>query len=126
MTTSVVKANKTIFQDQAIFKRSYWSLGKMITLLLLLGISILFIIPLLWMISTSLKEAQDLVGIRWIPSRLAWENYVDAFSFGRWPQWTLNTLIITVLSVIGQMLSSSLVAYAFARLRWRGETPCFL
>src|SRR5215213_5140076 len=125
MTTSAVKASKTIFKDQAIFKRSYWSLGKVITLLLLLGVSILFIIPLLWMISTSLKEAQDLVGIRWIPSRLAWENYVDAFSFGMWPQWTLNTVIITVLSVIGQVLSSSLVAYAFSRLRWRGRDALF-
>jgi multiple sugar transport system permease protein len=77
------------------------------------------------MISTSLKEAQDLVGIRWIPTRLAWENYVDAFSFGMWPQWTLNTVIITVLSVIGQVLSSSLVAYAFARLRWRARDALF-
>jgi len=125
MTTSAVKASKTIFKDQAIFKRSYWSLGKVITLLLLLGVSILFIIPLLWMISTSLKEAQDLVGLRWIPTRLAWENYVDAFSFGMWPQWTLNTVIITVTSVIGQVLSSSLVAYAFSRLRWRGRDALF-
>ena len=125
MATSTVKANKTVFQDQAIFKRSYWSIGKMLTLLLLIGISILFIIPLLWMISTSLKEAQDLVGTRWIPTRLAWENYVDAFSFGMWPQWLLNTVIITFSSVIGQVLSSSLVAYAFACLRWRGRDVLF-
>jgi multiple sugar transport system permease protein len=125
MTTSVVKARKSVFQNQAIFKRSYWSFGKVIALLLLIGISILFMIPLLWMISTSLKEAQDLVGTRWIPTRLAWENYVDAFSFGMWPQWTLNTVIITVLSVIGQVLSSSLVAYAFSRLRWRGRDTLF-
>ena len=123
MTTSLVKESKTVFQDQAIFKRSYWSLGKVITLLLLLGISILFIIPLLWMISTSLKEAQDLVGTRWIPTRLAWENYVDAFSFGMWPRWTLNTVIITVLSVIGQVLSSSLVAYAFPGYAGEGAIP---
>src|SRR5215211_7726138 len=125
MTTSVAKANKTVFQTQAIFKRSYWTLGKVIAFLLLLGISILFIIPLLWMISTSLKEAQDLVGLRWIPTRLAWENFRDAFSFGMWPQWTLNTLIITISSVIGTVLSSSMVAYSFARLRWRGREPLF-
>jgi multiple sugar transport system permease protein len=125
MTTSAVKANKTVFENRAIFKRSNWSLGKVITFLLLLGVSILFIIPLLWMISTSLKEAQDLVGIRWIPTRLAWENYVDAFSFGMWPQWTFNTIVITFSSVVGQVLSSSLVAYAFARLRWRGRDMLF-
>src|SRR5215204_4036770 len=125
MTTSVVKANKALFQDQAIFKRSYWSLGKVITFLLLLGISILFIIPLLWMISTSLKEAQDLVGNSWIPTRLAWENYVDAFSFGMWPTWTYNTVVITFFSVIGMVFSSSMVAYSFARLRWRGRDTLF-
>ena len=125
MTTSAVKANKTVFENRAIFKRSNWSLGKVITFLLLAGVSILFIIPLLWMISTSLKEAQDLVGIRWIPTRLAWENYVDAFSFGMWPQWTFNTIVITFSSVVGQVLSSSLVAYAFARLRWRGRDMLF-
>jgi multiple sugar transport system permease protein len=125
MTTAIAKGQKARVQERPIFKRSQWSLGKLLALLLLVGISILFIIPLLWMISTSLKEAQDLAGIRWIPSRLAWENYVDAFSFGMWPQWTLNTVIITVLSVIGQVLSSSLVAYAFARLRWRGRDPLF-
>jgi multiple sugar transport system permease protein len=125
MTTTLGKVEKASILERNIFKRSYWSLGKVITLLLLIGISILFIIPLLWMISTSLKEAQDLVGTHWIPSRLAWENYVDAFSFGMWPQWTLNTVIITVASVIGQVLSSSLVAYAFARLRWRGRDMLF-
>lgn len=125
MTTTVVKVQKANVLDSAVFKRSYWSPGKVITLLLLVGISILFIIPLLWMISTSLKEASDLVGIRWIPTRLAWENYVDAFSFGMWPQWTFNTIVITFFSVVGQVLSSSLVAYAFARLRWRGRDTLF-
>jgi multiple sugar transport system permease protein len=125
MTTTLGKVEKASILERNIFKRSYWSLGKIITLLLLIGISILFIIPLLWMISTSLKEAQDLVGTHWIPTRLAWENYVDAFSFGMWPQWTLNTVIITLASVIGQVFSSSLVAYAFARLRWRGRDVLF-
>ena len=125
MTTTAVKVQKATFQDSAIFKRSYWSLGKVIGLLLLIGISILFIVPLLWMISTSLKEPSDLIGARWIPTRLAWENYVDAFSFGMWPQWTFNTIVITFFSVIGQVFSSSLVAYAFARLRWRGRDTLF-
>jgi multiple sugar transport system permease protein len=124
MTTTLAEAQQAKIQERPVFKRPQWSPGKVIALLLLVGISILFIIPLLWMISTSLKEAQDLVGIRWIPTRLAWENYVDAFSFGMWPQWTLNTVIITVLSVIGQV-SSSLVAYAFARLRWRARDALF-
>ena len=99
--------------------------GKFVVWLLLITISISFIIPLLWMISTSLKEPSDLFGMRWIPSRLAWENYRDAFSFGMWTDWTMNTIVITVMSVIGMVISSSMVAYSFARLRWRGRDTLF-
>jgi ABC-type glycerol-3-phosphate transport system permease component len=42
-----------------------------------------------------------------------------------WPQWTYNTVVITLVSVVGQVLSSSLVAYSFARLRWRGRDALF-
>jgi len=55
---------------------------RLIAWLLLATLALLFLIPLLWMLSTSLKEPSDLVGFKWIPSRLAWENYEYAFSFG--------------------------------------------
>ena len=105
--------------------RFHFTAGTLIAFLLLVGISILFIVPFMWMVSTSLKEPYDLAGMNWIPSRLAFENYRDAFSFGLWPQWTSNTVIITLLAVIGQVLSCALVAYSFARLRWRGRETLF-
>ena len=102
-----------------------WTLPRLLAFLMMVGISILFIIPFLWMISTALKEPYDLAGQNWIPQRFAWENFRDAFSFGMWPQWTANTVIITITSVIGQALSCSMVAYAFARLRWHGRDFLF-
>lgn len=102
-----------------------WTVGKTMAFITMVGISILFIIPFLWMISTSLKASSDLSGTNWIPVRFAWENFRDAFSFGMWPTWTLNTVIITVLCVFGELLSSSLVAYSFSRLRWRGRDTLF-
>ncbi len=99
--------------------------GRVMAFLLLILISFLFLAPFVWMISTSLKAPSDLAGTNWIPERLAWENYRDAFSFGQWRQWTINTVIIVVLSVVGMVLSSSLVAYSFARLRWRGRDVLF-
>ncbi|HSJ54312.1 MAG TPA: carbohydrate ABC transporter permease [Anaerolineae bacterium] len=99
--------------------------GRTLAFLLLLLISFLFMAPFVWMISTSLKEPSDLVGNNWIPQRLAWENYRDAFSFGLWRQWTINTVIIVVFSVVGMVLSSALVAYSFSRLRWRGRDVLF-
>jgi multiple sugar transport system permease protein len=98
---------------------------KGLVFLLLCFIAFLFIVPLVWMISTSLKEPFDLQNPSFIPSRLAFENYSLAFSFGMWGQWTLNTIIITVVSVIGMVASTSLVAYSFARLRWPGRDFMF-
>lgn len=99
--------------------------GKALAFALMVGISILFLVPFLWMLSTSLKEPTEIMSKNWIPTRFAWENYRDAFSFGMWPEWTTNTVIITVAGVIGMTLSSSMVAYSFARLRWRGRDTLF-
>jgi ABC-type glycerol-3-phosphate transport system permease component len=77
------------------------------------------------MISTALKSPADLMSPSWIPRTLAWENFQQAFSFGMWGRWTLNTVIITLISVVGTVLSSSIVAYSFARLRWPGRDLVF-
>jgi ABC-type glycerol-3-phosphate transport system permease component len=99
--------------------------GKIIVLLLLLGIAFLFLVPLFWMISTSLKDPIELANKNWIPEHVAWENYAQAFSFGMWGRWALNTIIITIVSVIGMVASTSIVAYSFARLRWPGRDFLF-
>ena len=102
-----------------------FSFGALLAWLLLLGLSILFLVPFFWMLSTSLKDVRDLFDPSWIPQRIAWENYRDAFSFGLWRQWTTNTVIITAVAVFGTLLSTSLVAYSFARLRWPGRDLLF-
>ncbi len=93
--------------------------------LVLVLMSILFIVPFLWMISTSLKDFSDLANSNWIPNPVTWDNYAKAFSFGNWPRWALNTVIITVVAVTGTVLSTSLVGYSFARLRWPGRDVIF-
>jgi multiple sugar transport system permease protein len=100
-------------------------IGKVLAWLLLVGLTILWLVPFFWMLSTALKAPQDLMRPSWIPTRLAWENFEFAFGYGMWRRWATNTLIITVFSVIGTVLSSALVAYAFARLRWPGRDMVF-
>ena len=102
-----------------------FSPGRILAWLVLAAIAILWLTPLVWMISTSLKTPQDLFGIRWIPRPIAWNNYIDAFSFGMWDRWAINTVVITLISMIGVVFSSAMVAYAFARLRWRGRETLF-
>jgi multiple sugar transport system permease protein len=106
-----------------IFKLDVW---QWLSWLLLLGICALFLAPLGWMISTSLKDHWDLQGSNWIPEYLAWRNYRDAFSFGMWGRWALNTVILTVSAVIAGVFATSLTAYAFARLRWPGRDTVFV
>jgi ABC-type glycerol-3-phosphate transport system permease component len=101
---------------------SIWSI---VAWLFLFSMSILFLVPFVWMFSTSLKDLSELGSTSWIPERLAWDNYRIAFSFGSWGRWLFNTLFITFTGVIGSVLSTSLVAYSFARLRWTGRDKLF-
>ena len=82
-------------------RRRHWgrfSVGEALAWLLLVGLSILFLVPFFWMLSTSLKDFSDLAGANWIPNPIVWDNYAKAFSFGMWGRWTVNTVIITVVS----------------------------
>lgn len=102
---------------------------EIVAFLLLVLISITWIVPFVWMLSTSLKTPQELVGNNFWPQNPTLEPYYTAFfafdRFPRWIQWFWNTTVITVLSVIGQVVSTTLVAYAFARLRWPGRDFLF-
>jgi len=83
--------------------------------------------PYLWMISTSLKTDRE-VFVRppvWIPNPIQWSNYPDAWHWGDLGRATLNTLVIAVTRLIGTVLSSSVVAYGFARLRAPGRDVLF-
>lgn len=101
-------------------------IAEWIAWIALVGIAVLFLLPLAWMISTSLKSPFELMRPNWIPLSPEWRNYVDAFSFGMWGRWAVNTVILTVLAVIAAVFSTSLTAYAFARLRWPGRDVMFM
>ena len=82
---------------------------------------LIFLIPLLWMISTSLKTPEQIFSpnIRWIPNPVVFKNYISAFHFVNLINAFKNTLFISVLNVIGVLFSCSLAAYAFSVLKWR-------
>lgn len=101
---------------------------------LLLTLSALFLMPLLWMISTSLKDINQAVADPpvWIPDPVVWQNYPEAVAFeseklGYIPflVYARNTLLICVLTVAGSLVANSLVAYSFAKLRWKGRDVFF-
>lgn len=79
------------------------------------------------MVSTSLKTNAQVVEWppRWIPSPVAAENYPGVFRTVPLLTYARNTLVVTALSVIGAVVSNALIAYGFARIRWRGRDPLF-
>jgi multiple sugar transport system permease protein len=95
--------------------------------LILIGAVVEFV-PIAWMISTSLKDEASIAEFppAWIPEVIHWENYVEIFIMLPFLTFIVNTVVIVVASVLGQVISSSLVAFAFARLRFRGSRVLFV
>lgn len=94
---------------------------------ILILFSIIFLIPLFWMISTSLKpESQVMsVPVQWLPKPPQWRNYLDAVQSFPFFRYFSNTLLLTVLNVVGTLFSASLAAYGFSKLNWRGRDQLF-
>ena len=95
---------------------------------LLIGLGALFLLPLLWMLTSSLMP--EGAGIRFppefIPKTITWSNYPKIFSLIPFHLFFRNSVFVSTVSVIGELLSSSLVAFAFARLRFPGKNGLFL
>lgn len=96
-------------------------------LVLLVGVVLMFV-PLVWTLSTSLKSPGEVYQFppTWIPQEILWSNYVKAVTAIPFFLYLWNTVVITALSVIGKVISITLVAFSFARLRWWGRNFMFV
>lgn len=125
----------TLLEDPLARRRQIESIiSRVIIYTLLLIGAALILIPFAWMISTSLKSERQLFAWppEWVPDPVQFENYWKA-----WEQleniapgltfWRVigNTLFITVLAMFGEMFSASIVAYGFARFRFKGRDVIF-
>ena len=86
-----------------------------------------FILPFLWMVSTSLKpDTQIFVWPpKWVPNPLQWVNYPRALNYIPFFHYYKNTLVICALSIVGVNLSCTLGAYSFSRIKWIGRDLLF-
>lgn len=94
----------------------------------LIVLSVIYLTPFVWMVSTSLKTAAQAIASPPVlaPNPLVWANYPDAFVRMSYPRALLNTLLYAVPSVIGTLLSCSVVAYGFAIIKWPGRNIVFV
>lgn len=103
------------------FERGAWYLA-------LVGLSLPFIFPFLWMVTSSLKTANEIFAFppTLIPVSWQWGNFVEVFRYQPFARQYFNSLYIAVLVTLGTLFVSSLAGYAFARIRFRGSTLIFL
>jgi multiple sugar transport system permease protein len=102
--------------------------GRVVTWAVLCLGALVMLLPFLWLVSTSLKEQAQIFRYppEWIPSPLRWQNYPESLTALPFARYTLNTLIITFFTMVGVLLTSSLAAYGFARLRFPGRDAIFM
>jgi multiple sugar transport system permease protein len=94
----------------------------------LIGLGLFFFLPFYWLVTTSLKADPEIFAMPpvWVPRHFLWGNFVRAVHYIPFFLYLKNTLVICVLSVLGSVASSSLVAYSFARVRWPGRDALFV
>ncbi len=103
-------------------------LERVVVWTLLVAGALVMIVPFLWLVSTSLKEQRQifLYPPQWIPDPVAWRNYPEALTVLPFARFVSNTLLVTVITMVGTLLTSSLCAYGFARLRFPGRDLIFM
>lgn len=101
--------------------------GKVIVYVLLLAGSILCLMPLLWMIRSSLMTNVEIfmIPIHWIPKKFRWENYQEVFTTLPFLTYYANSLKLVFFVVTGAVITSSLCAYGLSRVRWGGRNIVF-
>jgi multiple sugar transport system permease protein len=95
--------------------------------LILSILALSMILPFLWMLNTSLMDELEVYQFppKFLPSKFRLSNFVEAMKLQPFPRFFLNTVIVSLISVAGQLLFCSMAAYAFARLRFRWRDKIF-
>lgn len=102
--------------------------GKTILYIVLIALSAFTLLPFLWMVSASLQMDKDVFRFpfRWIPKDPRWSNYLEIWEKIPFLTFIANTTKVTLTVTVLQILTSSLAAYAFARLEFKGRDVLFL
>lgn len=115
----------TIDQPSFIQRIKWGHIG--LHMILVIG-SLVMLLPFFWMLSTSFKQSSELFTYppTWIPETLQWSNYEDALTSMPFDRFYFNSLFVASAVTIIQVLTSSLAAFAFARLQFKGRDTIFV
>jgi multiple sugar transport system permease protein len=101
--------------------------GRVVLYILLILATLMFVTPFVWLISNSLKDAAHAFDTNWIPQpQIEWANYARIFQEVPLLLMARNSIVVSVLGVLAVVISSSMIAYGLARLRFPGSNVLFL
>jgi multiple sugar transport system permease protein len=109
----------------AAFRQHRWSVPLVHALLV--ASSLVFVFPMLWMVSTSLKPIDEVMKLPpdLVPQTVEWQNYAEMARYIPFGRYAMNTLFVAAAASVGTVGSSALVAYSFTRLEWPGQRAFF-
>ncbi|WP_326641812.1 carbohydrate ABC transporter permease [Nonomuraea fuscirosea] len=101
--------------------------GKALLYVALVAGAVPTLLPFVWLVRSALmQDAQMFVAPpEWIPSPFQWDNFTEALTAQPFWLYFVNTVVIAVISVLGTVLTCSVAAFSFSRLRWRGRNVAF-
>ena len=102
--------------------------GNTILYVVLAVAALAIMLPFIWMVISSLKTNNQVfaVPIQWVPDPVVWQNYLDIWTKADMSTWIRNTLILSVVVTLLQVLTGSFAAYGFAKSRFPGRDVLFL
>ena len=102
-------------------------ISHLFAFVLMLFIGLIMVFPLFWMVRSSVMTQSEIFRkpMQWLPERIQWNNYVDIMTLRPFARWICNSAFIVVFNVLGTMLTCSMAAFAFARLKFRGRNVVF-
>ncbi len=112
------------------WRRSGQAFRFIFSYILMIAGSLVFLMPLFWMFTTSLKDQSEVYTFPpdFFPKTWLWSNFPNGWNYPNmyFNQWLGNTLFITIMVMVGVLLSSSLCAYGFARIKFPGRDIWFM
>ena len=106
--------------------KKHFSYKRLLLYLLIISILFLYLFPLFWKISTSLKESDEVFsGYNLIPRKVTWENYKIAWSKFNVKIYLKNTILVSSLIMLGTLICCSMAGFAFGQLQFPGRDILF-
>ncbi len=104
------------------------TIGKAAIYLLVSSLGVLFLVPLFWLVSSSLKDGNHIFDqpVVWFPANPQWQNYPDAWNALPFTRFLFNTLFVTLVPLVAEVFASAIVAYGFARFAFPGRNILFM